>query len=277
MKENTLNKLMYNCPYQIFRHIKILTFCCLMAMMGCKAKKQIIVNRAAPVNAPKPPDNKMARLNAIRAGQISFNTFSGKAKTKLDIGGSSNDVTLNIRIQHDQKIWVSVTAIAGIEVARALITPDSILVINRLQSVYIREPFSYVNKFAGEQVNYKTLEALLIGNAIPGLLNEQTNIQPANGTLTLTGDLRGLMYKLIIGPDMKASQTNLNNPNAGQSLQVVNSAFIPVGALTVPSQIDMSSIVKDKKIQVNLHYTKIEFDKPLDFPFSIPARYTPAG
>ncbi|MDB5125048.1 MAG: hypothetical protein JWP94_3177 [Mucilaginibacter sp.] len=268
---------MYNCPYQIFRHIKILTFCCLMAMMGCKTKKQIIVNRAAPVNAPKPPDNKMARLNAIRAGQISFSTFSGKAKTKLDIGGSSNDVTLNIRIQRDQKIWVSVTAIAGIEVARALITPDSILVINRLQSVYIREPFSYVNKFAGEQVNYKTLEALLVGNIILELLNEKTDIQSASGNLTLTGDLKGLMYKLIVGPDMKASQTNLNNPNAGQSLQVVNSAFIPVGNLTVPSQIDMSSIVKDKKIQVNLHYTKIEFDKPLDFPFSIPARYTPAG
>jgi hypothetical protein len=244
-------------------------------MVSCKAKKQVIVSRS-PINTPKPPDGKMARLNAIRASQVNFNTFSGKAKAKLDISGSSNDVTLNIRMQRDQKIWVSVTAIAGIEVARAQITPDSIMVINRLQAVYIREPFAYVNKFAGEQVNYKTLESLLIGNAIPELLNEHADIQSANGTLTLTGDLRGLIYKLIIGPDMKAGQTNLSNPNAGQSLQVVNSAFTPVGNITVPSQIDMSSVVKDKKIQVNLHYTKIEFDKPLDFPFSIPARYTPA-
>ncbi|MDB5130578.1 MAG: hypothetical protein JWR02_327 [Mucilaginibacter sp.] len=276
MKENTLNKLVYIHRRQISRYVKILTCCCLLAMVSCKAKKQIIVNRAAPVNAPKPPNDKLARLNAIRASQVNFNTFSGKAKTKLDIGGSSNDVTLNIRIKRDQKIWVSVTAIAGIEVARAQITPDSILVINRLQSVYIRQPFAYITRFAGEQVNYKTLEALLAGNIIPGLLNENTDIQPANGTFTLSGDLRGLMYKIITGPDMKASQTNLNNPNAGQSLQVVNSAFTPVGNYIVPSQIDMSSIVKDKKIQVNLHYTKIEFDKPLDFPFSIPARYTPA-
>jgi hypothetical protein len=276
MKENTLNNLIYNRRYQIGRYIKILTFCCLLAMVSCKAKKQVIVNRAAPVNVLKAPDDKLARLNAIRASQVHFNTFSGKAKAKLDISGSSNDVTLNIRIRRDQKIWVSVTAIAGIEVARAQITPDSIMVINRLQAVYLRQPFAYVTQFAGEQVNYKTLEALLVGNIIPELLSENTGIQSANGTLTLTGDLRGLMYKLIIGPDMKASQTSLNEPNAGQSLQVVNSAFIPVGSVTVPSQIDMSSIVKDKKIQVNLHYTKIEFDKPLDFPFNIPARYTPA-
>ena len=81
-------------------------------------------------------------MDAIKAGQLNFNTFSGKAKTKLDINGSSNDVTLNIRIQKGQKIWVSVTAIAGIEVARALITPDSILVINKLQGLYLRKPLA---------------------------------------------------------------------------------------------------------------------------------------
>ncbi len=248
---------------------------CVIATASCKAKKQIIVTRAA-VNIPTPADDKMARINAVKASQSSFNTFSGKARTKLDISGSSNDVTLNIRISRDQKIWVSVTAIAGIEVARAQITPDSVMVINRLQSLYIRQPFAYITKFAGSQVNYKTIESLLVGNVIPGLLNEQTILQPANGGLILTGDLQGLMYKLITGADMKASQTNLNNPNAGQSLQVMNGAFMRVGNQTVPSQIDITSMVKDKKIQVNLHYTKIEFDKPLDFPFSIPARYAPA-
>jgi len=43
----------------------------------------------------------------------------------------------------------------------------------------------------------------------------------------------------------------------------------------MPSEIDMSSVVKSKKILVNLHYVKEEFDQPLEFPFTIPARYTP--
>jgi len=57
---------------------------------------------------------------------------------------------------------------------------------------------------------------------------------------------------------------------------VVNSAFIQAGNKVLPSEIDMSSMVKDKKILVNLHYVKNEFDQPLDFPFSIPPRYKPA-
>jgi hypothetical protein len=98
-----------------------------------------------------------AKLVAIRAKQLTFNTFSGRAKAKLDFNGDGNDVTMNVRIQRDKKIWVSITAILGVEVARALITPDSIIVINKLQGVYTKKPFSYVWQYAGKQVNYKTI------------------------------------------------------------------------------------------------------------------------
>src|SRR5579872_6506605 len=94
MKENILNKPPYTHRVQLGRWIKILTFCCLLVIVSCKAKKQVIVNRTAPVNVPKPPDNRLAQINAIKASQVNFNTFSGKAKAKLDISGSSNDVTL---------------------------------------------------------------------------------------------------------------------------------------------------------------------------------------
>jgi len=253
-----------------------MTICALLVVAGCKAKKQLVVNRTATVNTPPPINRKKDRLDAIRDAQVNFTTFSGKARTKLALSGSSNDVTLNIRIQKNQKIWVSVTAIAGIEVARALITPDSILVMNKLQSVSLRKPFSYIYQYTGRQVNYQTIESLLTGNAIAELLTERADLQQENSNTVLTGDLEGMIYKLIVGPDLKANQTNLDNAAAGQSLQVVNSSFIRIDNYVVPSQIDINSVVKDKKIQVNLHYVKIELNKPLDFPFSIPLRYTPA-
>jgi hypothetical protein len=277
MKESTLNNKLYHYPVRVNRYIQIIAVCGLLVMAGCKAKKQLVVNRASPVNAPKPVDEKKVRLDAIRANQSNFITFSGKARTKLAFSGSGNDATLNIRIKRDQKIWISITAIAGIEVARVLITPDSIMLINRFQSVYVRQPFSYIYKYAWRQVNYKTLESLLTGNAVPELLNERAGLQPLNGNTIITGNLQELMYKLTVGPDLRVTQTNLNNPPAQQSLQVVNSAFMQAGNYIIPSQIDISSVAKDKKIQVNLHYVKMEFDKPLDFPFIIPARYSEAN
>jgi len=276
MKENTSNNIKPGYAVYVSTYSKLLAFSCLLVIAGCKAKKQLVVTRTAPVNTPAPVNEKREHLNAIRSAQITFTDFSGKARTKLALNGSNNDVTLNIRIRRGQKIWVSVTAIAGIEVARALITPDSVLIMNKLQSVYLRKPFSYLYKYTGRQVNYQMLESLLTGNAIPELLNEQADLKPENGNTILTGDLQEVMYKLVVGPDLKVSQTNLSNAAAGQSLQVVNGAFTRADNYIVPSQIDITSVVKDQKIQVNLHYVKIEFNKPLDFPFSIPARYTAA-
>ncbi|MEO6633960.1 MAG: DUF4292 domain-containing protein, partial [Mucilaginibacter sp.] len=221
MKRNTLNNILNKAGVNGALSLKLLTLGCIILAFGCKSRKPLVVKRVADTTvAVKPVDTKAAKLDLIKSRQTNFNTFTGKAKTKLDINGNANDVTLNIRIQRDKKIWVSITAIAGIEVARAMITPDSLLLINKLQSLYLRKPFSYVNKYAGQQVNYKTLESLLIGNAIPELLTENAAFKTDSGNTTLTGNLSEVLYKLMLGPDMKATQTNLSNQNAGQTLQV---------------------------------------------------------
>lgn len=270
-----LNKILCNPHIQTGRSIKLLATVGLLLIVSCKAKKALVVKPVTDTSV-KMASTKESKIEAIKRRQVYFNTFSAKAKTKLNIGGSTNDVTLNIRINRGQKIWISITAIAGIEVARALITPDSLIVMNRLQSVYVKKPFSYIYTFAGDQINYKTLESLLVGNAIPELLNDDASLQSDTSQTVLSGNLRGLLYKLLVGPDMKVKQTNLNNEGLGQSLQVTNNTFIQAGNHVVPSQIDMDSVVKDKKIEVNLHYIKQDFDQPLDYPFSIPARYKPA-
>ena len=266
MRRNTLNK--------------IAVVFCLMALVACKSKKLVVVNRPTTTvdSAAINKENSVkARLAAIRSKQVSFNTFSGKAKTKLDINGNSNDVTLNIRVARDQKIWISITAILGVEVARAQITPDSIIVVNRLQGVYLKKPFSYVYTYASKQVNFKTLQSLLVGNVMPELLNTTGDFQTEGSNTLLSGTIQDLVYKLLLGPDLKVTQTNLTNSMWGQSLQVANKVFIQADNRVIPSQIDISSNAGNKKIQVNLRYTQAEFDKQLEYPFSVPKSYEPAN
>lgn len=259
---------------------KIAVAFCLIALVACKSKKLVVVNRptaTADSAAINKENSVRAKLAAIRSKQVSFNTFSGKAKAKLDVNGNSNDVTLNIRIARDQKIWISITAILGVEVARAQITPDSIIVVNRLQGVYLKKPFSYVYTYASRQVNFKTLQSLLVGNAMPELLNANADFSAEGSNTAVRGTLQDLVYKLLLGPDMKVTQTNLSSQSAGQSLQVANKVFIQADNRVIPSQIDISSSAGNKKIQVNLRYTQAEFDKPLEYPFSIPKSYEAAN
>jgi hypothetical protein len=265
MRKNILNKL-------------LIVFC-VAAVFGCKAKKQLVVRKPDSAVAVKPTVNPMlAKLEAIRSKQVTFNTFSGRAKTKLNIDGKSNDVTLNIRIQHGKKIWVSITALLGIEVARALITPDSIMVINRLQSVYFKKPFSFIHTYAGKQANYQTVESLLVGNAIAELLNENSKVEKsATGNTTINGSLQTLVYNLLVGPDMKVTKTSFANQAARQSLQVTNSQFINADNKIIPSQINIVSVVQNKSLEAELQYNRTEFNQVLEYPFSIPERFEPAN
>jgi hypothetical protein len=255
---------------------KLLIICCLLAIVSCKARKQVIAARKA-ADSTSSTNAAISKINSIRANQLNFNTFSGKAKTKLSINGSSNDVTLNIRISKGQKIWVSITAIAGIEVARALITPDSILVINKLQGLYFKKPFSYVYTYASKQVDYKSLEAIFVGNAMPQLLNDNATIKTDSLAVTLSGSLEELMYHLTVGLDLKVTKTDLTDQTGGMSLTVGNDQFIQAGTRVVPSQINIESLAGAKKIQASMHYNKVDFDLPLEFPFSIPSGYSAAN
>jgi hypothetical protein len=257
---------------------KLLVVCCIAAVFGCKAKKQVIVRKADSTVVKPAANPALAKIEAIKAKQVTFNTFSGRAKTKLNIDGKENDVTLNIRIQHGKKIWVSITALLGIEAARALITPDSIIVINRLQGVYLKKPFSYIQNYAGKQANYLTVESLLVGNAINELLSEDGKVvTAANGSTTLSGSLQGLVYNLLVGTDFKVTRTSFANAAARQSLQVLNSQFIEANGRIIPSQINITSNVQSKSIQAELQYNRTEFNQPIDFPFSIPERFEPAN
>jgi len=265
MRRNILNKIAIAC-------------CLLVVLSACKSKKLVVVNRPTTDSAAINRANDIrSRVAVIRSKQVIFNTFSGKAKTKLAINGNDNDVTLNIRINRDQKIWISVTAIAGIEVARALITPDSIQVRNNFQGMYLRKPFSYIYTYASRQVNFKTLQSLLVGNAISELVNENATYKPEGTNIAITGTLQDIIYKLLLGPDLKVTQTNLSNQAAAQSLQVTNKVFIQATNRVIPSQIDIASTAGGKKIQVNLRYTAADFDKQLEYPFSIPKSYEPAN
>ncbi len=271
MKRNILNK--------------IALLAAVTALISCKAHKHLVAARttdSVSATAVTPVSTRLSnpvavKLSAVRARQTDFNTFSGKAKAKLNINGNSNDVTLNIRIQKDQRIWVSITALLGVEVARALITPDSILVINRLQGLYLKKPFSYIYSYAGRQVNYKTVESLLVGNAIPELLNQTGTFQASNnGLAIISGALQNMTYRLAINTDNRVLQTDLANAAAGQSLQVGNSAFILSGGKQMPSHVSIQSMVGQHNIQAELNYNHTEFNQPQDYPFSIPSRFSPA-
>ncbi|MFP5081219.1 DUF4292 domain-containing protein [Pedobacter sp. JCM 36344] len=248
----------------------------LMAIIGlgaCKAKKAVVAPVViAPVVTPVNND-KALNLKLLKAKDISFNTLAIKAKANLDFAGNKNGVTMNIRMERDKQIWVSITAIIGIEVARAVITPDSIKVRNNLQSTYLKKPFNYAHRYTSKNVNFKMLQAIFAGNTIPDFTTELSEISQQNGAWAINGEEGTLSFKVLFNEIMKVSENNLNDLKSGQALKVAYGSYQQVNDGLFPTSLTINSMAGTKRVNLQMDYTKVDRNIPLDFPFSVPKNY----
>ena len=245
-----------------------------ISVTACKPKKEIVA--APPAKEETKADNSKAEaLTLLNSKQLKFNTLSLKAKATLDINGDANDVTMNIRMKDKETIWVSITALGGLaEVARALITPDSIKIQNKLKSEYLKKPFSYIYNFTNKQVNFNTLQAVLTGNAMGEFLTEQSDVKQANGVWVVSGAKENLDYKLFFNTLLKVAETNLNDAKSGQALKVSYSDYQKLNESLFPGALKINTLSGAKKINIDLQYVKIDGNVPVYFPFTVPKRYT---
>lgn len=250
----------------------------LLALTGCRAKKAIlaVVPEAAesPAAPPPEPDNtRKNKLKSINESDMVFSTLAVKSKAVLSINDKSNDVNMNFRIKNNEVIWVSVTALAGLEVARALITPDSVKILNRLDNIYIKKPFSYIYEFTNERINFRTLQSVLVGNTISEFITDSTELNMESDEAKLKSILGGLTYNLRVSPQNKVVYTNLNDQVAKQELTANYSDFILVNQQQIPHTVVMDSKVKTRKFLLDLRFLKVDLDGPIELPFRVPERF----
>jgi hypothetical protein len=246
----------------------------LLFTFGCRPKKVIVVTPTISKEVIEIKEGKKTEnIALLKSKDLLFTTLSLKGKANLNINGDENNVTLLIRIQKDQKIWLSVTAIAGIEVARAVITPDSIFLRNNLQKTFAKKPFSYIYQFTNEQVNFGLLQAVLSGNTIPDFTTINADLVQENEVWILNGFSKDLAYRSLFNTLLKVSETTLNDVKAAQAFKVVYGNYTPLNASIFPSSLKINSMAGTKKISVDLDFTKIEINVPITFPFTVPKSF----
>lgn len=261
-------------------------FAVLVVFAGCSSKRSIIQPVAAAVptissviSVPtakasiKSSTNKTP-LDSIIAGKVVFETISIKAKADLAIDNMGSDVNLNIRIKNDKAIWMSVTALAGLEVARILITPDSVKILNRIENVYIKKPFDYIYQYANRQINFRTLQDIIVGNPIERFLNGAPKLVYNDGKAGLSGSSDELTFDLLFDENFKLTALTLVDSSANQSLQVSFGRFVSLFELRIPHTLVLKSKAANNRITGNLEYSRVDVNLPIELPFNVPQRFT---
>jgi hypothetical protein len=141
----------------------VLFFLLTFLVFSCKTKKEIVTTPTVNEIDTKSP---AYLLDKIYQNETRFETLSAKFSADLKTGGNNTAFKASLRIRKDSAIWMSISPALGIEVARVLITKDSVFFMNRINGTYFEGDFSYFSNLLNTEVDYPLLEALLVGNAI---------------------------------------------------------------------------------------------------------------
>ena len=231
------------------------------------------VDTAASVAASDP--QLLAALTPVWSRHITWNTFAGKAKVHYSGKGDQQDFSANIRMEAGRKVWVSITALGLFEVARALITPDTIIVIDRIHKEVRILPFSEAGKVLPVAVDFPTLQQLLIGDVL------RNNVTPATAS-AIAG-----MFNLAVTTPQYQQDADYNKADTTLARQDIKTGGVP-GALLHIQYSDYSVqdgrrfagnrvidvVDKGEPYHAELDFGNVTFDGTPDFSFSVPAKYT---
>ncbi len=95
--------------------------CLLVTVSSCRTQKKIVAPVAADI---KPMVNKSVQDLQDKLDSCSFNSALVTAKASVTVVREGNEMNFNIsyRSKKDSVIWISVSPLLGIEVARLIIT-----------------------------------------------------------------------------------------------------------------------------------------------------------
>ncbi len=216
-------------------------------------------------------------IENLNRNYIDFKTFNAKIKVHYqDSKGKNQDVTAIVRIIKDSAIWISLTAsFLSIEAYRALITKDSVILLNKLDKEVQYRSLDYLQEVTEIPFDYKTLQDLLVGNPVFIDSNivyyKKTDNQILfsmvgsyfKNLLTLSSDNYFLTHSKLDDVDLARNRTADITYAGYENKTGFN--FSTYREITVSEK---------KKLDIQLDFKQYEFNKDLSVSFNIPKNYT---
>ncbi len=212
---------------------------------------------------------------SLRSNAIRYNSFSARADVEYRNGNKSYDVNANIRMVQDSVIWISITAILGLEGMRVLITKDSVKLLDKQNKIYTSRSLSFLQEMADLPLDLSSLQDLLVGNPVFLDSNIVSYRKTANAvTLLCTGSI--FQNRLAVSEtDRRMLSSILDDMDTlrNRNCVLLYDEYETKKGLPFSARRRIS-ISEKEKLDIKIHYRQYSFNETLSFPFNVPKNYT---
>lgn len=261
--------------------VGILISVLIIGVSSCSSKKNLINNELHEISAKK-------LIREVENNNFEFETI--QAKMSVDVESPDMNITLKgqLRMEKDSVVWVSLSLPMGLEVARAMITSDSVFFLNKTQKQYLKTSIDTLSKLL-PFANLQLVQSILVGNDMYIRNGDKYDVTTSNGlyNLMITNQLKkeikqknfivkGVARNLSITPDIfKISDYQINEvTDETKNIKMKFSDFQLVGENYLPTEIDVT-LNTGVVFEVSVTYSNVILNEPQEYKFSIPKKYTP--
>jgi len=214
-------------------------------------------------------------LFKVHKSVIDFTSFNGKIKVDYtDQSGKTQGATVFVRMRKDSLMWISLTGTLGVEGFRALVKPDSVWVLDKLEKTITRRSIASLQELTGLPLDFGSLQDLLVGNPVyfSGNIVSYEN----NGNLVTALSI-GEFFKHLLTLDTISNtitQSKIDDVEASRN----RTCFVQYADYQALQGRNFSTkrevtVTEKSSLNIKLEYKTFVFDEQQTFPFSIPKSY----
>ena len=261
----------------------IILFSLAIFITSCSSTKK--TGASSAIKSFKSPNELMVQINNSHALPERLST---KTNIQYKSEKENQSVTAQIRIRLDSAIWISVTPLLGIEVARVLITKDSVKYLDRFNKKYSAQSIIALKKYIPIEGDFYTLQSIILGNHFTYSKNiALKSVLTKNKYYVLSSlnkkELKNTVNKKVLFPINQQNvwvlpeiyrinkQVIIDN-TLSHSIQISYDEFEETSFGWFPKKTKLL-VSSDNKIEIYLRHSRIQNNKFKTLPFKVPASY----
>jgi hypothetical protein len=279
----------------ILKHFSLAIILLFLFATSCKHKKklqktqaEITISDTLTGRCRLDFKNSRTLSKHVKENEFNFVWVTAKANVETLIDGKEESFDIRVNIRKDSAMLIIIQYLLGIQVAKILITKDSVKMVNYIQKNYFKGDFVYINEVLNADLDFSVLQAVLFGNSAEFYEDDDLKLKPVTDRENChyllsterkrrlrrlqSGDneLKKALQILTLNPDnYKIIRNEFTDPATNRSFIANYKNFTQKDSVYAPYHVDID-IVAEKKASVKIDYVRIEKNIPQRLTLNIP-------
>ena len=221
-------------------------------------------------------------IREVEDNRFEFDNIDTKFNVRLE--GNNIGLKGQLKMKNDSVIWISLSLKLGIEVARVMITEDSVKLINRTNKTYFVESVDKFQERLPSEVTMQFLQDILVGNDILLSKNDKFKVTIDDNNYKLESDkntfwITPKTFKVkscqlsAVSYQQSAISYQQSTVNGQRStVSVIYDNFQEINGNLLPTKIILNAN-EDFDIKLEIDYSEVKVGERLEFPFNISKKF----